>query len=143
MSGYYKDEHRYDDIINLPHYQSTNHAHMSLEDRAAQFASFAALTGHEEAIEETARLTEKKIVLDEVAKEAISRNLYEISMNLDKKWNVSITYFKPDRLKEGGVYLTDVGVVKKIDQVAKLVIMDSGIGIDIEGIVGVGIETNQ
>ena len=140
MSGYYKDEHRYDDIINLPHYQSTKRAHMSLEDRAAQFASFAALTGHEEAIEETARLTEKKIVLDEVAKEAISMKLFEISRNLDKKWNVSITYFKPDRLKEGGVYLTDIGVVKKIDEVDKIVVMDNGMRMEIEGIIGVEID---
>lgn len=140
MSGYYKDEHRYDDIINLPHYQSTKRAHMSLEDRAAQFASFAALTGHEEAIEETARLTEKKIVLDEVAKEAISMKLFEISRNLDKKWNVSITYFKPDRLKEGGVYLTDIGVVKKIDEVEKIIVMDNGMRIEIEGIIGVEID---
>lgn len=140
MSGYYKDEHRYDDIINLPHYQSTNHAHMSLEDRAAQFASFAALTGHEEAIEETARLTEKKIVLDEVAKEAISMKLFEISRNLDKKWNISITYFKPDRFKDGGVYLTDIGVVKKIDEVEKIIVMDNGMRIEIEGIIGVEID---
>ena len=140
MSGYYQDEHRYDDIINLPHYQSTKRAHMSLEDRAAQFASFAALTGHEEAIEETARLTEKKIVLDEVAKEAISMKLFEISRNLDKKWNVSITYFKPDRFKDGGVYLTDIGVVKKIDEVEKIIVMDNGMRIEIEGIIGVEID---
>ena len=140
MSGYYKDEHRYDDIINLPHYQSTKRAHMSLEDRAAQFASFAALTGHDEAIEETARLTEKKIVLDEVAKEAISIKLFEISRNLDKKWNISITYFKPDKFKDGGVYLTDIGVVKKIDEVDKIVVMDNGMRIEIEGIIGVEID---
>lgn len=140
MSGYYKDEHIYDDIINLPHYQSKKRAHMSLEDRAAQFASFAALTGHEEAIEETARLTEKKIVLDEAAKEAISEKLFEISQSLDKKWNVSITYFKPDRFKEGGAYLTDIGVVKKIDQVEKIVVMDNGMRVEIEGIIGVGID---
>ena len=140
MSGYYKDEHIYDDIINLPHYQSKKRAHMSLEDRAAQFASFAALTGHEEAIEETARLTEKKIVLDEVAKEAISMKLFEISRNLDKKWNVSITYFKPDRFKDGGVYLTDIGVVKKIDEVEKIIVMDNGMRIEIEGIIGVEID---
>ena len=140
MSGYYKDEHIYDDIINLPHYQSKKRAHMSLEDRAAQFASFAALTGHEEAIEETARLTEKKIVLDEVAKEAISMKLFEISRNLDKKWNVSITYFKPDRFKEGGAYLTDIGVVKKIDEVEKIIVMDNGMRIEIEGIIGVEID---
>ena len=140
MSGYYKDEHRYDDIINLPHYQSKKRAHMSLEDRAAQFASFAALTGHEEAIEETARLTEKKIVLDEAAKEAISEKLFEISQSLDKKWNVSITYFKPDRFKDGGVYLTDIGVVKKIDEVEKIIVMDNGMRIEIEGIIGVEID---
>ena len=64
-------------------------------------------------------------------------------MNLDKKWNVSITYFKPDRLKQGGVYLTDVGVIKKIDEVKKLVIMDNGMSMDIEAIVAVGIEKNQ
>ena len=62
MSEYYKDANRYDDIINLPHHQSTERAHMSLHDRAAQFAPFAALTGHEEAIEETARLTDAKII---------------------------------------------------------------------------------
>lgn len=140
MSGYYKDEHIYDDIINLPHYQSKKRAHMSLEDRAAQFASFAALTGHEEAIEETARLTEKKIVLDEAAKEAISEKLFEISQSLDKKWNVSITYFKPDRFKEGGAYLTDIGVVTKIDEVEKIVVMDNGMKIDIEGIINVVID---
>ena len=140
MSGYYKDKHIYDDIINLPHYQSKKRAHMSLEDRAAQFASFAALTGHEEAIEETARLTEKKIVLDEAAKEAISEKLFEISQSLDKKWNVSITYFKPDRFKEGGAYLTDIGVVKKIDEVEKIVVMDNGMRVEIEGIIGVGID---
>ena len=140
MSGYYKDEHIYDDIINLPHYQSKKRAHMSLEDRAAQFASFAALTGHEEAIEETARLTEKKIVLDEAAKEAISEKLFEISQSLDKKWNVSITYFKPDRFKEGGAYLTDIGVVKTIDEVEKIVVMDNGMRVEIEGIIGVGID---
>lgn len=134
------EKNKYEDIINMEYHKSTNRPHMSLHDRAAQFAPFAALTGHEEAIEETARLTDEKILLDEVAKEAISRNLYEISMNLDKKWKVSITYFKPDRLKQGGVYLTDVGVVKKIDQVAKVVIMDSGMSIEIEAIAAVRIE---
>ncbi len=55
MNGYYEDEHRYDDMLTMPHHQSTRHAHMSLYDRAAQFAPFAALTGHEEALRETER----------------------------------------------------------------------------------------
>ncbi len=65
MSDYYKDEHRYDDIMDLPHHRSVRHPHMLLQDRAAQFAPFAALTGYEEAIEETAL-------------EAIHRKLNEI-----------------------------------------------------------------
>lgn len=137
MSEYYKDKHRYDDIISLPHHQSTERAHMSLHDRAAQFAPFAALTGHEEAIEETARITDEKIILDETAIDRINETLYEISLHLSEKWNVSISYFKPDTLKQGGAYLTDVGSIKRIDAIEKLVIMDSGIKIKMEQIVGI------
>ena len=135
MSEYYKDADRYEDIINLPHHQSAERVHMSLHDRAAQFAPFAALTGHEEAIEETARITEERIILDESAIEKINEKLYEISQHPAEKWKVSITYFKPDALKKGGAYLTDVGVVKKIDAIEKLVLMDSGMKIAMEQIV--------
>ena len=140
MSEYYKDEHRYDDIINLPHHQSRERAHMSLHDRAAQFAPFAALTGHEEAIEETARLTDEKITLDETAIEKINEKLNEISNHLPKKKTVSITYFKPDKRKSGGAYLTDIGTVKKIDEVEKVVIMDSGMKISMEQIIEIEME---
>ena len=61
MSGYYKDEHKYDDIIDRPHHRSKEREHMSLHDRAAQFAPFAALTGHEEAINETARIAAERV----------------------------------------------------------------------------------
>ena len=114
MSGYYKDVHRYDDIIQLPHHQSTKRAHMSLHDRAAQFAPFAALTGHDAAIEETARLTEDEIILDDTAVADINEKLYEISQHLSEKWKVSITYFRPDVKKQGGAYLTDVGIIQKL-----------------------------
>lgn len=135
MSEYYKDTHRYDDIIYLPHHQSTERAHMSLHDRAAQFAPFAALTGHEEAIEETARLTEERITLDETAIANLNEILYEISMHLDEQWKVSITYFRPDAHKKGGAYLTDIGTVKKIDMIHKCIVMDSGMKIAMEQIV--------
>ena len=114
MSGYYKDVHRYDDIIQLPHHQSTKRAHMSLHDRAAQFAPFAALTGHDAAIEETARLTEDEIILDDTAVADINEKLYEISQHLSEKWKVSITYFRPDVKKQGGAYITDVGIIQKL-----------------------------
>ena len=135
MSEYYKDEHRYDDIINLPHHQSRERAHMSLHDRAAQFAPFAALTGHEEAIEETARLTDEKITLDETAIEKINEKLNEIPNHMPEKKTVSITYFKPDKRKSGGADLTAIGTVKKIDEVDKVVIMASGMKISMEQII--------
>ena len=119
----------YDDIINLPHHRSRERNPMSFHDRAAQFNPFAALTGHEEAIKETARLTEEKIVLDESAVEKINEILYDISQHLDEKRKVAITYFKQDAHKEGGAYLTDVGTVKKVEVNEGVVVMDSGVRI--------------
>lgn len=135
MSEYYRDEHRYDDIIQLPHHQSTKRAHMSLHDRAAQFAPFAALTGHDAAIEETARLTEDEIILDDTAVADINEKLYEIAQNLSENWKVSITYFRPDERKKGGKYLTDVGTIKKIKEAEQLILMDSGMQIKMEQII--------
>lgn len=126
MGNYYQDEHRYDDIINLPHHQSTERAHMSLHDRAAQFAPFAALTGHEKAIEETARVTDEKTTLDETAVARINEILFDVAQHLSEKRPVAITYFVPDKRKSGGAYLTDVGTIKKIDELGKTVLMDSG-----------------
>ena len=137
MSGYYQDQHKYDDIMNLPHHQSKDRAHMSLHDRAAQFAPFAALSGHEEAIEETARLTDEKITLDETTIERINEKLYDISQHLPEKKNVSITYFRPDTHKSGGAYLTDVGAIKKLDEIEKQVVMDSGMKIAMEHIIAI------
>ena len=65
MSEYYEDKHRYDDLLDLPHHQSTEREKMSLHDRAAQFSPFAALTGYDEAISEIQRLTEEQVTLDE------------------------------------------------------------------------------
>lgn len=135
MSGYYQDEHRYDDIMYLPHHQSTTRAQMSLHDRAAQFAPFAALTGHEAAIEETARLTEDEITLDDTALADINDRLYEISQHLSEQWKVSVTYFRPDTKKQGGAYLTDVGTIRKINEIEQFIIMDSGICIKMEQII--------
>ncbi|MBE5941006.1 MAG: hypothetical protein E7264_00560 [Lachnospiraceae bacterium] len=139
MSEYYTDAHKYDDIIHLPHYQSSGRPHMSLHDRAAQFAPFAALSGHEEAIEETARVTDAKMILDEYAIGKINETLYQIAQHLQDKWRVSITYFQPDALKEGGVYLTDVGTIKRLDDVETVIIMDSGMKIRMEEVMQVEI----
>lgn len=118
-----KDIHQYDDIINLPHHKSKTRSHMSLEDRAAQFSAFAALTGHDAAIEETARLTDRKIELDEDAKSRLNEKLQYIAEHLGTDLEVAITYFVADEKKAGGEYVTKKGNVKKIDQYRNAIIM--------------------
>lgn len=94
-----KDPHRYDDIIHLPHHQSQVHPHMSLSDRAAQFSPFAALTGYDDAVQETARLTESRIELDENARVLLDERLRLLQINLEEHPFVTFTYFIPDSRK--------------------------------------------
>lgn len=115
--------HRYDDIINLPHHVSTRHPHMSLYDRAAQFSPFSALTGHEAAIKETARLTDEKLELDEDVKEKLNEKLQIIKDNLGKETSVTISYFVPDERKSGGAYFSCTGTVRRIDVYRHVIIM--------------------
>ena len=117
---------KYDDIINLPHKQSTRRSHMSLYDRAAQFSPFAALTGHDAAIKETARLTDQKVELDEGSKERLNMRLQLILENLNSTPEVTITYFLPDEKKAGGAYVDAVGTVKKVDEYEQIVVMRDG-----------------
>ena len=116
--------HRYDDIIDLPHRQSSTRPRMSRLNRAAQFAPFAALTGHDAAILETGRLTDAFTELDESRKVELDDKLRYIMLHLVEKPEVTITYFRPDGKKEGGAYLSTAGVVRKIDEYEKIVIME-------------------
>lgn len=116
---------KYDDIIDLPHHISTRRAHLSMTQRSAQFASFAALKGFDDEIAETARVTDKKLILDENEIEILNEALQYISYNINENLEVSITYFVPDKLKSGGAYVTKKGTVKKIDTFNKSVIVDN------------------
>ena len=129
-----KDTHRYDDIINLPHHTSTKHPRMSLYDRAAQFSPFAALTGHDEAIKETARLTDEKAELDEDTKAMLNEKLQIIRENPNTDIAVTFTYFVPDENKSGGTYISHTGSVKRIDEYQHTVIMKDKTVIPIEQI---------
>lgn len=133
-----KDDN-YNDIINLPHHVSKTHPRMSLHDRAAQFSPFAALTGHEEKINESARLTEKKLELDEDEKIRINEKLQFIKNNIDKDITVTFTYFVPDVKKAGGEYRKITGKVKKINIYEHKIIMSEGMIIKIEDIIDVDI----
>ena len=130
-----KEDNRYDDIINLPHHVSKTRPRMPLYDRAAQFASFAALTGHEDAIEETARRTDDMVEMDEYAMDDIDNELRYIRENINIMPEVCIRYFRPDSKKSGGSYLEHRGNVKKIDENSRRLIFTDGAGIDIGFIV--------
>ena len=117
---------KYKDIINLPHKQSSKRPHMSLLDRAAQFAPFAALVGYDDTIKETGRLTDERIEMSE-EKLAVLNTRYQILVDqLGKKPEVAITYFVPDIYKAGGSYITTTGVVKKLDTYERLITMVDG-----------------
>lgn len=118
-----RNNHIYDDIINLPHPTSTKHPRMSLYDRAAQFSPFAALTGHDAAIEETARLTDEKVELSEDTIARLNEKLSLIMENVSAEQMLMITYFVPDERKSGGAYVSHSGIVKKIDEYERTVIM--------------------
>lgn len=127
----------YDDIIDLPRPTSSKHPRMSLSDRAAQFSPFAALSGHEAAIRETARLTDRRIELDEDVKVELDRKLRLVAEHLAERPRVSITFFEADVRKEGGSYRTVTGPIKRIDDVRRLVIMGDGWEIPIDDISGI------
>ena len=132
-------EEKYKDIIDLPHHVSAKRPHMSAEDRAAQFAPFAALTGFDAGIREAARPTGSRIELDEDQKEIISQQLGIIAEDIASSSNrishpVSVTYFVKDSRKSGGEYLTADCSVKKIDSQQRLLIMADGTQIPIADI---------
>ena len=129
-----KYKHEYDDIINLPNPTSRNHPRMPIQTRAAQFSPFAALTGHDAAIKETARLTDEKQELSEDALERLNEQLNIISQNIDTDQIITITYFVPDDKKSGGAYISHSGIVKKIDEYERTVIMEDKTVIPIEQI---------
>jgi S-ribosylhomocysteine lyase LuxS involved in autoinducer biosynthesis len=132
-----KDKHQYDDIINLQHHVSSNRTHMSILDRAAQFSPFAALTGFDGAIKETARLTDQKTLLDEAAKTILDEKLRIVQEQLSRQQEVEIVFFQPDEKKTGGAYISMIGRVKKIEGYERVVLMQDGTRIPVEDIIDI------
>ncbi len=127
----------YDDLLDLPHHVSATHPQMSLLDRAAQFAPFKALTGYDDDVEETARLTESRAVLDEMRIEQLDARLQLIEEHIAESPEVSITYFLPDSSKSGGSYEVISCKVKKLDKVKRELILCDGRRIAIDDIVDI------
>ena len=128
---------KYDDIINLSYPEPKNHQRMSLENRAAQFSPFAALTGHNEAIKETERLTDSKIELEEDAITDINRTLMWIRDNIKSQPEAVITYFVPDYKKTGGKYITTTVNIVKIDEINLSITTADGLTIALHNILDI------
>ena len=131
------DINKYSDIINLTHHISKKHKQMSLYERSAQFAPFAALTGFEGVISETGRLTDSKIDIDEEMKEIINRKLQIVKDRIKNRAKVTITFFVPDLRKDGGSYKDITGIIKRIDDFKNIIIFEDGKKIEIANIVDI------
>ena len=129
-----KAKELYADIINLPHHELTTRQRMPRINRAASFAPFAALTGYDDAVRETARLTSERIELDEGTKEILNNKLRIALDKAGEQPEISITYFLPDTRKSGGAYVTVKAVIKRIDEYERLVILTDKSTIPIDDI---------
>ena len=125
----------YEDIINMPRPVSQKHAPMTLYSRAAQFAPFSALTGLDGEMEETARLTERRVELDENQKEMVNRNICYVKDNIDQCIEADITYFLQDDKKDGGKYVTEKVVPIKIREFEKEIVLSDGRVVKIDDVI--------
>lgn len=129
-----ENNHKYDDIIDLPHHVSATRPRMSMIDRAAQFSPFAALTGYDAAIKETGRLTDARIELSEESQAALDRKQQLLLDNLTDRPEISVTFFVPDEWKSGGAYVTVTGRVKKVDAYQRFLILTDGTKLPLDDI---------
>lgn len=127
----------YDDIIDLPHPTSTRHPRMPMANRAAQFSPFAALTGYEDAVQETARQTVARPELTEEEKSHLNAELQALAEKISEHPTVSLTYFQPDERKAGGGFVTAEGAAKKLDRHTGMVILDDGRKIPVENLMSI------
>ncbi len=125
------NNNRYDDIINLPHPEPTTRPRMAMENRAAQFSPFAALTGYDAVTREEARLVDMKQELSEDMKDMLDAKLAIIEQHIKEQPNIAVTYFLPDEKKAGGRYVTISGNAKKLDGIERVITMTDGTKIPI------------
>ena len=126
----------YEDIVDLPPHISMKHPQPTMLERAARFAPFAAITGYEEMVLEEARVTEERVELDEGTLAELNERLNMIHESIESEPIIQITYFEPDKKKAGGAYITVTGVVKRIDEYERYVLMADGKKIPIDQIYG-------
>ena len=126
---------RYDDIVGLPHPTSRRHPRMPIRERAAIFSPFAALSGHGAAIAETARLTERRMELDEDTRAELDRRQAILLEHMDEQPEITVTWFQPDERKDGGAYLTATGRLKKFRELERILLLTDGTEIPLQNVV--------
>lgn len=131
---------KYDDMMNLPRPEPVRER-MDELSRAAQFAPFAALTGYDEAVGEIARLVDEKIELSEDERAFLDEQTKKIREIPERK--IAVTYFIADKRKSGGAYLTVRGFVKKIDEIARLLVLTSGVEIPLDDVFDIDFSDEQ
>ena len=124
----------YDDIMGIPRPKS-KHEPMPMSDRAAQFSPFAALTGYGDAIDETARLTDARIELSEEKRAELDYKQQYLA-TLDAP-TVTVTYFVPDERKSGGAYVTHTGVLKRVDEIERMMLFMDGTRVELDDVMGI------
>ena len=125
----------YDDIIDLPHPTSRRHPRMPIRDRAAIFSPFAALSGHGAALAETARVTQRRMELDEDTRAELDRRQAVLLAHLDEQPEITVTWFQPDERKEGGAYRTAAGRLKKLRELERVLVLADGTEIPLKDVV--------
>ena len=116
----------YEDIIYLPHHVSKTRPQMSMSDRAAQFSPFAALNGYDEAVKETARLTDERLELGDDDRDLLDRKQQYLQNIIADRPEISVTFFVPDEKKSGGSYTTLTGNLKHVDLCERLLVLTDG-----------------
>ena len=128
------EDGHYADMLDLPHPTSSRHPRMPIIDRAAQFAPFAALTGYDDAIEETARLTDEMLRMTEDQREQLDRRQQLLLASIDRMPKVEVTYFLPDARKTGGSYRTVRGTLERIDEIKRILHLSGGHRIPLDAV---------
>lgn len=129
----------YDDIINIPRWNPKSHPRMSEDDRAAQFAPFAALTGYDAMVNETARSTDVRSDLDEEQMLALNEVLSLIAERIGEHPKISVTWFRKDARKQGGAYVKTEGHIRDVDPTGRLIVLKDGSSISMDDIAAIAI----
>ena len=133
----FKYDHKYDEILYLEHHKSKKHPPMSLYARSAQFAPFAALTGYEDAVLETAREVGERIDICDELRNILDSKIQILTEQIKNRPEVIFTYFVPDITKDGGAYINVTGIIKKVDTISQIIILEDKTEIPINEIIDI------